>query len=206
MATPTIPQRFYGNVTFNGDSVSDCNIIHAKIRGIEVANVSTIGGNYGLGPEYLDVEGIDGDTIEIFVNDFNVANYTLNVGEITKLDLVAEDNIKCPDPQVINTGIGGGGGGGGGGGTNPPNTANSDQTNLGDSMTTTTTSNDYISQKGGLSLGNNENEVQDQSKSYLWMIIGGIVFFVLLIVIVMVIIIIRAKKQTDTNNLNQSSS
>ena len=41
------PHQFYGSVTANGASAPDGLIITAKVDGIQVADTTTLGGDYG---------------------------------------------------------------------------------------------------------------------------------------------------------------
>lgn len=118
LATPGIPNAFYGSVTWNGQPAPDGTTIVAKINGVEVASTITSDGRYGHDPIFYidDPNNVrTGSIINLFVNGIDTGQTGIFCnGCVTLLDLTATGET---------TGDGGTNGGNGGttGGIAPAN-------------------------------------------------------------------------------------
>jgi len=100
MAAPQIPHAFYGNVTIGGEPAPDGIVISARIGSTEYETTTTVDGKYGYSPTFMvpadDPEtpekegGVNGDTIEFYLQGSKVASCTFANGQVTPLDLEAE--------------------------------------------------------------------------------------------------------------------
>lgn len=143
MAIPSFHQ-FYGNVEDTGGTViTDTVYVVTYIGGAPYSSTTSSNGQYGYSPLLFFVEdGIDGDTIEFYLNGYLATSQTFANEAGTELDLVLDESTgnvlcgnglcdswedcdscqndcgACPsdDSPPGSGGSGGGGGGGGGGG------------------------------------------------------------------------------------------
>jgi hypothetical protein len=89
---PTIPDRFYGTVTVNGETAPDGTIVSAWVDDVEVIRQATIDGKYGYVPptsEEFQVSGEDGIEITFKIYDVVAETAILNIGDNSQLDLSA---------------------------------------------------------------------------------------------------------------------
>jgi len=98
-AVPEIPHQFYGDVTIDGVAAPDGNLVEAKIAGITYESESTVDGKYGytlsdlfyvLGDDSettLKEGGVNGDTVEFYVNGILATTYVFESGGSTELNL-----------------------------------------------------------------------------------------------------------------------
>lgn len=115
-AVPAIPHQFYGNVTVNGASAHNANIV-AKISGTEVASTSSNNGTYGYYPYIFLIPDPNnsnaGKTIEFYLNGTKVAEQVYENGGYTQLNLSIGESPPSPEPEPTSGGGGGEGGSGG---------------------------------------------------------------------------------------------
>jgi hypothetical protein len=137
LATPGIPNRFFGAVTINGGAAPDGTVVSVRISGIQVASGVTSGGKYGYNPPgpifYVTDPDNDrqGKTLSFFVNGVDSGQTAIFVnGASTQLNLAA--TVAAPP-----SGGGGGNGGGGGGGTGVTGLATTPKNNTNNTNTTT---------------------------------------------------------------------
>lgn len=124
LAIPGIPNAFYGSVIWNGQSAPDGTTVAAKINGVQVANITTVGGKYGypLGTFLVDDPNSDrvGKTINFFVNNIDTGQTAVFSGAQYSftLNLAAIGSTSNPSPASPSGGGGGSIGGTSGGTTN----------------------------------------------------------------------------------------
>jgi hypothetical protein len=150
LATPGIPQPFYGYVLINGAPAPDGTSVVAKIDGVQVTGTVTTAGRYGYTPNIFYVDDPDNDRsgkiVSFFVNGVDTGITSIYASGIpTSLNLsINIASQPAPAPS------GGGGGGGGGGGfvtgaatakkTNTTNTTNTTDTATIQAITTSSSS------------------------------------------------------------------
>lgn len=113
IAIPQLPHQFYGTVSYNNTSISDRNIISAKINDIEYAGTYTFNGKYGYKPLFYipadDIEtiekegGTNKDKIDFYINGIKVASYTFESGATTELNLVSQSDLQSCGNEVCET-------------------------------------------------------------------------------------------------------
>jgi len=115
-AIPMIPHAFYGEVKINGEIAPDGTKVEAFIGGIVYGSTITVDGKYGWDPTFKipadDKEteekdgGVDGETIEFYVEGFWARNYNFKNGDVTELDLsveLVELSQVTPEPPTNET-------------------------------------------------------------------------------------------------------
>ena len=96
-AVPQMPHQFYGTVTIDGVAALDGTLVEAKIDGVTYLSTNTVGGQYGYDPlfkvpaddpDIVGVEGgVNGDTVEFYVDGFLADSTPFEIGGTTNLDL-----------------------------------------------------------------------------------------------------------------------
>jgi len=101
-AIPQMTHRFWGDVTHEGNAVSDGNLISVKINGVKYIETCTKDGTYGFDPIFdipaddtdtSTIEGgVDDDDVDFYVGNTKVVSSVYINAGLTELDLVATSN------------------------------------------------------------------------------------------------------------------
>lgn len=101
-AYPGIPHQFYGDVSVNGQSAPDNNVLVASIEGDEYITV-TKDGEYGYAPNIFYIKDPNGDragkTIDFYLGGKNVGSFTFENNGFTKFDISTTTN--CGDGYCL---------------------------------------------------------------------------------------------------------
>ena len=106
-AVPQMPHQFYGDVTIDGVAAPNGISVEAKIGGVTYKTTTTLDGKYGHSPLFkLDSDdpdvagitgGVNGDTIQFYVDGVLATTYTYAIGGSNSLDLeITTDVYELP--------------------------------------------------------------------------------------------------------------